>query len=83
MYVQLPCVFVFLLFFLEKVAETGMYVVLVANCDPRTGSILISGHSEWKNPYGEDVAESGARARACFLACLLSFFVRGFLALLL
>ncbi len=30
-----------------------MYVVLVANCDPKTGSIWISGQSEWKNPYGE------------------------------
>lgn len=37
----------------KKVAETGMYVVLVANCEPKTGPILISGHSEWKNPYGE------------------------------
>lgn len=38
---------------LGKVPETGMYVVLVANCDPQTGTIVIGGHSEWKNPYGE------------------------------
>ncbi|CAM9275799.1 unnamed protein product [Pylaiella littoralis] len=37
---------------LYRVAETGMYVVLMANCDPKTGPIYISGHSEWKNPYG-------------------------------
>ena len=30
-----------------------MYVVLMANCDDRTGTIHIGGHSEWKNPYGE------------------------------
>lgn len=34
-----------------------MYVVLVANCDPPTGTIVISGHSEWKNPYGKDVTD--------------------------
>lgn len=43
-------------FFCGKVPETGMYVVLVANCDPQTGTIVIGGHSEWKNPYGEDDA---------------------------
>ncbi|CBJ28894.1 Similar to G-protein coupled receptors [Ectocarpus siliculosus] len=37
---------------LYRVPETGMYVVLVANCNQRTGSIFINGHSEWKNPYG-------------------------------
>ncbi|CAM9758319.1 unnamed protein product [Ascophyllum nodosum] len=35
-----------------RIAETGMYVVLMANCDDRTGTIHIGGHSEWKNPYG-------------------------------
>lgn len=44
-----------------KVAETGMYVVLVANCEPKTGSIIISGHSEWKNPYGEEGGRGSGR----------------------
>lgn len=35
-----------------RVFETGMYVVLMGNCDAETGPILIDGHSEWKNPYG-------------------------------
>lgn len=30
-----------------------MYIVLIANCDSRTGPIRINGHSEWMNPYGE------------------------------
>eukprot|EP00903_Cladosiphon_okamuranus_P006662 g6504.t1 len=37
---------------LYRVPETGMYVVLVGNCDPQTDTIVIGGHSEWKNPYG-------------------------------
>lgn len=34
------------------VSETGMYVVLMANCDSRNGVLYINGHTEWMNPYG-------------------------------
>lgn len=36
-----------------QVTETGMYVVLMANCDSRNGALWIGGHSEWMNPYGK------------------------------
>ncbi|CAM9495184.1 unnamed protein product, partial [Phaeothamnion confervicola] len=35
-----------------KVESTGMYIVLIANCDPEEGVIAIRGASEWMNPYG-------------------------------
>lgn len=46
-----------------QVAETGNYVVLVANCDPKSGPIVISGHSEWKNPYGKASLFAGMKGR--------------------
>lgn len=42
-----------------------MYVVLVANCDPQTDTIIISGHSEWKNPYGERTLQHAAWQDHC------------------
>uniref|UniRef100_A0A7S2XZ88 GOST seven transmembrane domain-containing protein n=1 Tax=Fibrocapsa japonica TaxID=94617 RepID=A0A7S2XZ88_9STRA len=34
-----------------NVSRTGMYTVLIANCD-ESHSVLITGHTEWMNPFG-------------------------------
>ncbi|CAM9521156.1 unnamed protein product, partial [Laminaria digitata] len=50
-----------------RIYETGMYVVLMGNCDAETGPITISGHTEWKNPHGYLPGEA--------YGCLPFFFV--------
>lgn len=31
---------------------SGMYIVLIANCDPSNGTLRLDGHTVWMNPYG-------------------------------
>ena len=35
------------------VDKSGIYVLLVASCDPTSGQVVLDGFTEWMNPYGK------------------------------
>ena len=35
-----------------SVVRSGVHYLLLASCDLQTGSVLVSGHTTWLNPYG-------------------------------
>jgi len=35
------------------VDKSGIYVLLVASCDPTSGQVVLNGFTEWMNPYGK------------------------------